>query len=171
MTIDTTRRLREKKKKQGPWHLPSDRQPVMSDTLDWRDSSSRRCLLWFSVCDTRRRRGGTSHGPWNRWKGTEGVQESRLRSSATSTAFSVPTGHGIQRPLCVTTFPCVCICSRVESTKSRLAGARLLPELSVHDWETECEVMRQDGTIRGSWAFPFRWTTFCWSAVMFLPMF
>lgn len=55
----------------------------------------------------------------------------------------------------------------VESTKSGLAGAGAIdccPEPSVHDWETGCEVTRQDGTIRGSWAFPFRWTTFCWSA-------
>lgn len=49
----------------------------------------------------------------------------------------------------------------VESTKSGLAGAGAgagaidcCPEPSVHDWETGCEVTRQDGTIRGSWAFP-----------------
>lgn len=64
----------------------------------------------------------------------------------------------------MTTFPCVCICMQ---SKSGLAGAGAIdccPEPSVHDWETGCEVTRQDGTIRGSWAFPFRWTTFCWSA-------
>lgn len=143
---------------------------VLASPVNPSASSSSRCLLWFPVCDTRRQ---TSRGA--SLEGDRG--SSRLGPSATTTSR--------RRPPCPESMqsrtPEASLRDHtslrlhmyaVESTKSGLAGAGAgagaidcCPEPSVHDWETGCEVTRlPGGTIRGSWAFPFRWTTFCWSA-------
>lgn len=158
------------REKEETWVLASPVNPsarhVWDPGLARRPRAAGVCFGSPCAAQEDRRRGG------HRWKGTEGRPDSghqRRRRVDGVLRAQRACSRGLQRPLCVTTFPCVCICMQSSRRSSGLAGAGAgaidcCPEPSVHDWETGCEVTRQDGTIRGSWAFPFRWTTFCWSA-------
>lgn len=118
MTIDTTRRLRGKKKKHGSWHLLSTRQPAMSGTLDWRDVLEQQ--VFALVPRVRHKKTDVEGGIAGR--GQRVVPTRAISDDDESTASSVPREHAVEDSRGLSAGPhfpaSAYVCSRVDEVRA-----------------------------------------------------